>query len=225
MKMQKLAFCVFGLFMIAGAETAQAALVNWTDWIEGDGGSRVIGDLDFGTTSVTVTYSGSYSFAQTAGGTNFWSPEEPYISSEVENAPPAYDIIALSNGGSNTITFSQTVIDPVIALVSWNNNTVEFGVPIEILSYGSGFFGNGVPELNSGSTGFYGNGEVHGVIRLAGAYDSITFTDVPEGWHGFTVGAVATPEPASVLLLGTGLALLASGKIRSKQQRSMKSGI
>jgi hypothetical protein len=72
-------------------------------------------------------------------------------------------------------------VDPYIGLVSWNGNTVDFGVPIVIDSFGPGYWGSGTPILNGTSTGFFGSGEVHGVIRLPGSFDSITFSHTSEG--------------------------------------------
>lgn len=194
-----------------------ADTVYWTDWTSVTTASPgVIGTLDPGSGAISVAFSGAYSFAQTSGGTNYWNPATPYISAVVDNAPPAADIIALNTGGSVNITFSQAVLDPLIALVSWNFNTVDFGVPIEILSYGPGYFGNGIPSLNSDEDGFYGSGEVHGVIRLPGTYEAISFTHTSENWHGFTVGVVGAggqpspvPEPSTMLLLGLGLLAVA----------------
>jgi hypothetical protein len=186
---------------------ALAAPVSWTDWTTAST-SEVTGVLAFGSDTVDVSFQGEYLFAQVSGGgTNYWIPSAPYISSSVDNAPPDSDIIALGSGGSVTITFSQAVQDPLLALVSWNGNTVDFGVPINILSYGAGYWGNGIPILNGPGTGFFGSGEVHGVIELPGLYDSITFTHTSEGWHGLTVGAraVVIPLPPTVWFFGSGL--------------------
>ena len=160
-----------------------------------------------GSQTIDVNYSGttSHSFVQTGTGTNFWTGTA-YTNGIVDNAPPAAELVALSPGGTVTISFSQPVTNPVIGLVSWNGNTVNFGVPIEIDSFGPGFWGNGTPVLNAAGTGFVGNGEVHGVIRLPGTHDSITFTHTSENWHGFTVGVV--PEPASYAMLLVGLGLV-----------------
>jgi hypothetical protein len=172
-----------------------------------------------GSSTVDVTFTGDYSFAQTDSGTNYWNPSAPYISTEVDNAPPAPDIIGLNSAGTATITFSETVEDPLVALVSWNGNTVDFGVPIEILSFGQGYWGNGTPVLNAEGTGFFGSGEVHGVIRLPGSFDSISFTHTTENWHGLTVGVSgigAIPVPAAVWLFGSGLIALGAMARRKK---------
>jgi PEP-CTERM motif len=208
--MKNLLGILASIFILASASVSFAATVSWTDWT--NAGLTVTGTLTVGSDTIGVTYSGGYGFAQTAGGTNYWNPATPYLSSAVSNAPPDPDIIALVMGSStSTITFSEAVHDPLIALVSWNGNVVDFGVPIEILSFGAGFWGNGTPILNAEGDGFSGVGEVHAVIRLPGDYTSITFSHLTENWHGLTVGVVdvaqtpGVPAPASLVLLGLSL--------------------
>lgn len=200
-------FLIFTLVLLPLTGAVAAPAVYWTDW-NGALPLHVDGSLTIGANTVGVQFSGTYYFAQISGGTNYWVPSAPYISSTVPNAPPDPDIIALYLGGTVTITFSQPVKDPLLALVSWNGNTVEFGVPIKILSYGHGYWGNGTPILNASGTGFYGDGEVHGVIELPGVFSAISFTHTTEGWHGLTVGVrdiAVVPLPGTLGLLGSGL--------------------
>jgi hypothetical protein len=223
MKKKLLAGLAIGVLVATYIEVGQASVVSWTDWTAvSELSSGVFGTLTVGSDTVHVTYSGLYSFAQTSGGTNYWNPSAPYLSTDVDNAPPAADIIALNAGGSKTITFSQAVQNPILALVSWNGNTVDFGETIKILSFGNGYWGGGTPILNATGTGFFGSGEVHGVIELPGTYTSITFTDTSENWHGLTVGVAglpssSVPEPATMALFGFGLAGLAGLRLRRKK--------
>ena len=124
-----------------------AAPISWTDWTNASVGI-VGGSLTVGLTTVGVTYSGNYSFAQTAGGTNYWSPNAPYLSSRVSNAPGDSgnsDIIGLNAAGTHTITFSSTVHNPLVALVSFNGANVTFapGSNLNYLSSACGFWGCG----------------------------------------------------------------------------------
>jgi hypothetical protein len=151
---------VLSAFVLVFAAAANANVV-WTDWTSA--ASTVQGTLSIGSSTVGVTYSGPYAFAQLDNsGTYYYTNASTYL----PNPPPTSGIIGLSDAGTSTITFSQAVENPVIALVSWNGAVVNFGTPITFLSYGSSYWGSGFPTLINGDTGFIGNGELHGVVEV-----------------------------------------------------------
>ncbi len=116
----------------------------------------------------------------------------------------------LGAGGTTTITFSQAIDTPLIAMNSWNSNVVNFSQGIAVDSYGSGYWGSGTP-VNVTSTGFSGSGEFHGVIAMAGDVTSFSMTHTTEYWHGLTIGVVGTsvPAPGALGLFALGLFWLA----------------
>ncbi|MGZ5866825.1 MAG: hypothetical protein ACXWKC_15720, partial [Xanthobacteraceae bacterium] len=75
---------------------------------------------------------------------------------------------------------------------------------------------------NGTNTGFFGNGEVHGVLQFLGTFNSISFTDTSENWHGFTVGvdsvAGQTPIPGALPLFASGLGVLGFVAHRRKRK-------
>lgn len=217
---------LISLLALATTSTAaQAVTVNWAD-LTSQSTNQVSGSITVGLDSIGVTFDGAYSFAQTAGGTNYWTEgvPAPYTGGSVDNAPPASDIIALNLGGLKTITFSQAVTDPYLALVSWNGNSVSFGQPFEVISQGCGFWGCGT-FTSVTPTSFVGSGELHGIIRFQGTFSSISFTDSSENWHGIQIGIAglgtqppAIPEPASWLMMITGFGLVGTMMRRQKKR-------
>ena len=183
---------------LIAASSAQAQ-VTWTDWTSA--GTGVTGNMG----GVGVTYTGSYSFAQLACGTDYYVPNV-FTGPGVPNAPNNCEIIALNSGGLKTITFSQAVVNPYLALVSWNGQPpTPFNGPLQVIAQGCGFWGCGT--MNASGNTLFTSGEVHGTVQLIGTYNSISFTDGGENWHGITVGAnvTATPEPSTYALMATGL--------------------
>jgi len=212
--------------LLCAAVPASASIINWVNWTSataGDAGNAS-GTMTYNGAPVGVTYTGEIVFAQTSGGTNWWTEgtPAPYTgNSVVGNAPPPSDIIALDTGFiNNAITFGTPVLDPVMAFVSIGRNgggvNYNFDAPFTLLSEGAGWWGNGT-WFQSGNTltGF----EAHGVIQFNGSVSSISWTNNPsEYWHGFTIGTAVVPEPSTLLLLGTGLlGLVGYGRRRLKK--------
>ncbi|MDR2092861.1 MAG: PEP-CTERM sorting domain-containing protein [Azoarcus sp.] len=203
-----------------------AAPVAWTDWTNANiAAGQASGSLTVDETDVIVTLSSTTSFANASttvnGDSSYWSYPDTYVSNAVDNAPFG-DLISLSQGGTVTITFSQTVRDPILALISWNDNHVKFaeGTQIEYLSAGRGHYGTGSFK-NQTETSFDGVGELHGTIRLLGDYDTISFTHTTEHWHGFTLGVqgvALVPEPGTYAMLLAGLGLMG---FMARRQRKM----
>jgi hypothetical protein len=211
--------------MISGA--ASAAPIYWTDWTGTDqdpgAGFQGQGTITTLTSSVTVTYNNpnGIGFYQTGGGTDYYQNRpsgrddsiSPYTSSAVDNSPTGTDIVALRYAGSQTLTFSESIANPVFAFVSLNGNGYSFlNQDFIILSVGGedgnacGYWGCGgvtknVVDLGGGNFRFelnssnVGGTEPHGVIQFTGAFDTLTWDSTSnEYWNGFTVGVQGTAE-------------------------------
>lgn len=196
-----------GLLISVGS-AAQANNVQWADWTSATTG--IAGSASGTIGSIGVSFSGELWGAQTAGGTNYWSPGGAYVSGSVWNPPPASDILQCEGGTSNTytITFSQAVTNPYMAICSLGTpgafSTLTFNQPFTILSQGPGFFGNGFLAQGAGNTLLGSEG--YGVIQFLGTMNSITWTDPQfERWHGYQVALV--PAPGAAALLGIGAVL------------------
>ena len=212
------------LAMISVASgVASAGPITWVDWTAAvaPAGSAA-GTLP----GVVVTYSGEVSGnTQTAGGTNYWAIDAPYLSATVDNAPPCCDIITLiggANAGTSTLTFSTPLLNPIMAIVSLGQPgflvSYDFDQPFNVLSFGPGHWGG--PGTLTGSAGdvLTGN-EGHGAIQFVGSISSISWTTSPaENWHGFQIGIAeqrSVPDGGSAFAL-LGLGLVGLSTIRRK---------
>lgn len=189
-----------------GAEVAPPAYwADWTSW-----NAATITTLE-GVVGVTYDNPQGIAFAQTDGGTDFWLDQtgardpatSPYTSDAVANIPTGTDIIALTNAGMQTITFSEPIANPVFAYVSLNGNGYAFDRDFEILSFGDPSDGNEcgrwgcgtsfkeVVEVEGGGVEYrlLGTGEPHGTLRFVGTFTSVSWRSMSvEWWNGFTVG-------------------------------------
>jgi hypothetical protein len=204
------------------AAPAFAAPVNWADWQTATTGPSGTATGTFMTAGgpVAIDYQGEVAFFQngvTGSLANYFVQRTPppYTSALVDNAPPAAEMIALSQATSKTLSFSQPVDNLFFAVVSLNGNGYEFSQDFEVVSGGCGFWGCGTltkQDMGNGKFRAVANGpEPHAVIRFTGSVSSITWTSLTnEYWNGFTVGtyglAAPVPEPAALALWLAGLA-------------------
>jgi hypothetical protein len=244
---------LLALVLAISSQAAGASTIYWTDWTTSSATNGFTGNgvITTGTATVQVTYNNpqGIAFFQNNGGTDYWTDAShitrdnatsPYTSALVDNIPTGSDIIGLQNAGNQTLTFSQTIANPVFSYVSLNGNGYAFNHDFDILSFGDGsandacgYWGCGtsfknVVDLGNGNFEYQllGTGEPHGTIRFKGAFDTVSWNSLSsEHWNGFTVGIQGTaaevnvPEPFTFALLGLGLPFV--GALRKKRANQL----
>ena len=218
---------------VTSIPAAHADTFVWATWTAATPSTGTGGGATGTMPGFTITYTGQIS--QLNGGPS-WNPASTWIGGVVGNGPPvnATSIhMEGGNPGTETITFSGPVANPVLAIWSLGQPGVQTSFdfnssePFTIAGGGpNAEFGGSGLVINSAGTGVTGN-EGNGLIELLGVYTSFTFTTPNfENYYDFTIGEdqtvtatlppggggtttpSAVPEPETLSLFGMGLAAL-----------------
>ena len=219
MKNRLTAVLISYLVICSISEPSLAATVDWTDW---QSYVREVGPSYYPSAQgiiggeVDVTYTGSaWSVFIDCSSSDYWTEPEPtsapYTGSSLIDNRPECDAIRLDWPASHTVTFSEPVWMPLMAIVSLGSDseavTYDFGdgVSFSVLSEGQGFVGDGTYTLGAGSITV---NEFNGVIQFDGWVDQISFTSSPgERWHGFTFGLAPAPSAFVISISSTSLSI------------------
>jgi hypothetical protein len=193
---------------LAVAAPARASVIDWTDWSTSTTGASA-GAASGTAGAVGVSYSGE--LESLVLNYPSWTPSSSYVGGSIGNAPPPADNIIQLVGGNaavtDTITFSQAVTDPVMAIWSLGAGstiaTFDFNEPFTIEAGGPSaeYGGSSITSILTVVSGAEGNG----TIQFNGTFTQISWTNPNyENWYGFTVGVPAVPEPSTwaMMLLG-----------------------
>ncbi len=207
--------------LTCAASASMAAAPSWIDW-----SSPSVGTLTVGSTVVGVTLSGSAPAGMDYGDTYYNNANTGGTApSGTYGGLAPHDMIQVIPASTFTLTFSQAIVNPYVALVS-------IGQPNLPISY---TFNGAISSLSAAGNNYWGTGtgsfsgntftglEYNGVLQLSGNYQSLTITTAAdENWHGFNVGSAAlvtaVPEPETFALLLAGLGLV--GTIARKRKQS-----
>ena len=204
--MKKLGIASLFLLTFLNVTYAEGALV-FTDWTsintDSESANGFLG-------SITVTFSGGDIDAGTTDGTSALFNEESYFNPSLQNSDEVgFRGANINNSAYNyTVTFSNTVVNPVMHLGSLASTLLFPGISLTKRSGEAVFTVTG--NMVSGVLDDTPSGhDANGTIQLNGNFLSFSFTaralgDFEDGIH-MQLGGAPIPIPTTILLVGSGL--------------------
>lgn len=186
---------LMGILMLSGINMAQAALISFTETDLASGNPVTVG----GATLTTTTSGGSISFIGSGLYTGLWLGGS--------NTSGAYTLSFSQNIGSIEIEFDAlSDVGPLPVETLFNFATNNGAVSITYTNqFGTTFDGTTITSTEN---------DGQGIIRFTGAaFNSFSFNHDQGQQNGFVIerlviNTAQVPEPASLSLVGLGLAAL-----------------
>jgi len=212
-----------GAFLTPGLRASTV----WTQWSSAAAGAP--GSASGTLNGITVSFSGEVLGNSVINGTSgVWSsPASSFIGGTVTTSPSTVGDVITEDGvftGTNTLTFSSPIVNPVFAIWSLGNPSAPAQFTFDL-----------TPIFEAGGPDVYGGGPItvsgdvvsgregSGVVQFTGDITSISWTDTFEYFYGFSVGeagpSATTPEPSFAVALGAGFAgLVLMGRLRKSRR-------
>lgn len=193
------------LILAGSASVASAAVVTWTTWTSTSAGTAG---------SIGLTYAGPAAELRTSYPS--YTPTTTFADGVlVNNAPvPANNILRILGGtnATQTLTFSQAVVNPVFAI--WSLGQTGLAASFNFIQTPTFVAGGPSAEYGGSAITVAGNNvsgvEGNGTVRFLGNFNSLSWTNpVREDWYGFNVGfqsIAAVPEPSTWAMMILGFA-------------------
>ena len=216
--MRRLLVSGFSALVLAlSASAASAAAVTWTTWDTTSSGTAGPIAVTFNSPAVNIYH-----------GYPSYGPASTFADGVVVNNEPSSsnNILQLTGGNSTTqtLTFSQAVVNPVFAIWSLGQgggpaSFVFDQTPTFVSGGPSNEYGGG-PIMVTGNT--VGGAEGNGTVEFLGTFSSLTWTNPQyEYWYGFDVGfqsVAAVPEASTWAMLMLGFAGLGAMAYRRRNK-------
>jgi hypothetical protein len=194
--------------LLLGWPAVSAAAPTWVDWT-----STTTGTM--GTNAVAM----DGPVWQIADGSAYYI--DPLVTQDnTYGGLDPFDVVQILYPGTFTLSFSQSVNNLYMSLVSIGNSTqpvrYQFSDAFSIAFSGGNEWGAGTcTALGNVMTGV----ECNGILLISGNFGPnhpLVFSVLDaEGWHGFNVAAVPEPETWAMLLAGLGMVGALAGRRRT----------
>jgi hypothetical protein len=208
---------------------------NIAGWLTGGSGKILIDSSNFGLNGAdlnTELTNLGYTVTETPGATNFSNYNAVFVGGNGGSVNNAALISYVNGGGSVFVEAGTGDLGPVGEAAEWNTFLNAFGLSLAPVYNGIGTGSEPGSDINVSAFQFqgpYGAALFTGVDNVfiwngndvsgAGPGVQTWTTDGGDGLYGAWQGTAVTPEPVSMLLMGTFLSL--AGGLLSKKKRAL----